>query len=134
MGACKIGGPCKIGVAAGSLMAAAILAALPLGALTMQECGAAYKEARSAGTLGGMTWQESRKAKCGAAATPRAYRPGAVFPSGIAPKYADEPSGKARRLTCLDQYRANKASNANAGLRWIQKGGGYYSECNRRLK
>jgi hypothetical protein len=35
--------------------------------------------------------------------------------------------------TCLDQYRANKAANTNAGLKWIQKGGGYYSECNRRL-
>ena len=37
-------------------------------------------------------------------------------------------------LTCLDQYRANKAANATGGLRWIAKGGGYYSECNRRLK
>ncbi len=36
--------------------------------------------------------------------------------------------------TCLDQYKANKASNGNGGLRWIQKGGGYYSECNKRLK
>ena len=33
--------------------------------------------------------------------------------------------------TCLDQYNANKA---NGGLNWIQKGGGYYSECNKRLK
>ncbi len=37
-------------------------------------------------------------------------------------------------LTCLDQYKANKASNGNGGLKWIQKGGGYYSECNKRLK
>jgi hypothetical protein len=36
--------------------------------------------------------------------------------------------------TCLDQYRANKATGANGGLRWIQKGDGYYSECVRRLK
>ena len=36
--------------------------------------------------------------------------------------------------TCVDQYNANKASNANGGLKWIQKGGGYYSECNKRLK
>jgi hypothetical protein len=36
--------------------------------------------------------------------------------------------------TCLDQYNANKANNANGGLNWIQKGGGYYSECNKRLK
>jgi len=36
--------------------------------------------------------------------------------------------------TCLDQYRANKATGGNGGLTWIQKGGGYYSECNKRLK
>ena len=36
--------------------------------------------------------------------------------------------------TCLDQYRANKASNGNGGLKWIQKGGGYYSLCNKGLK
>jgi hypothetical protein len=36
--------------------------------------------------------------------------------------------------TCLDQYNANKASNASRELKWIQKGGGYYSECNKRLK
>ena len=37
-------------------------------------------------------------------------------------------------LTCLDQYRANKTGNGNGGLNWIQKGGGYYSECNKHLK
>jgi hypothetical protein len=36
--------------------------------------------------------------------------------------------------TCADQYNANKASNRNGGLKWIQKGGGYYSECNKQLK
>jgi hypothetical protein len=36
--------------------------------------------------------------------------------------------------TYLDQYRANKASGGNAGLKWTEKGGGYYSECNKRLK
>ena len=33
-----------------------------------------------------------------------------------------------------DQYRANKASTGNGGLRWIQKGGGYWSECDKQLK
>jgi hypothetical protein len=27
-----------------------------------------------------------------------------------------------------------QVSNGNGGLKWIQKGGGYYSECNKRLK
>jgi hypothetical protein len=58
----------------------------------------------------------------------------AVFPTAIAPAHAGEKPGKAREKTCLDQYNANKATNANGGLKWIQKGGGYYSECNKRLK
>jgi hypothetical protein len=58
----------------------------------------------------------------------------AVFPTTIAPAYANEKPGKARMKTCDDQYKANKATNANGGLKWIQKGGGYWSECNKRLK
>jgi len=58
----------------------------------------------------------------------------AVFPTAVSPKYSSETAGKARMHTCLDQYNENKASNGNGGLNWIQKGGGYYSECNKRLK
>jgi hypothetical protein len=120
-------------------------------ALSMQECSAKYKEAKEAGTLNGVKWNDFRKAQCGAeaaaaaappptakAAAPPVSRPvatgNAVFPSSISSKYSSESAGKARRETCLDQYRANKANNANGGLKWIEKGGGYYSECNKRLK
>jgi hypothetical protein len=58
----------------------------------------------------------------------------AVFPTAVSPKYSSESAGKARMHTCVDQYNANKAANANGGLKWIQKGGGYYSECTKRLK
>ncbi|MGJ4940375.1 hypothetical protein ACQR1W_07355 [Bradyrhizobium sp. HKCCYLS1011] len=58
----------------------------------------------------------------------------AVFPSAVDQKYSKETAGKARMHTCVDQYNANKATNANGGLKWIQKGGGYYSECTKRLK
>ena len=58
----------------------------------------------------------------------------AVFPAAIAAQYASLKPGKARESTCLDQYKANKASNSNGGLTWIQKGGGYYSQCNKKLK
>lgn len=58
----------------------------------------------------------------------------ATMPTAIAEKYSKESAGKARMHTCLDQYNANKATNANGGLRWIQAGGGYYSTCNARLK
>jgi hypothetical protein len=103
----------------------------PLAALTMKECSAKYRAAQAGGALGGMTWQDFRKTNCGATA---AGSVGAVFPRGISPKYSNEPAGKARMHTCLDQYNANKAGNRNGGLRWTEKGGGYYSECSKRLK
>jgi hypothetical protein len=72
------------------------------------------------------------------AAKPAAAAPAgssnAVFPSAVDQKYSKETEGKARMHTCLEQYNANKANNGNGDLKWIQKGGGYYSECNKRLK
>jgi hypothetical protein len=59
----------------------------------------------------------------------------AVFPTAIAPAYANEKPGKARIKTCADQFKANKAANANGELKWNPKGGGgYWPECNKRLK
>lgn len=68
------------------------------------------------------------------AAAPMAPAGNAVFPSKVDPKYSQLSAGKQRFKTCNDQYDANKATNANGGLKWIQKGGGYYSQCNTRLK
>jgi len=59
---------------------------------------------------------------------------GVVFPKAVDSKYASESAGKARMHTCLDQYHTNKANNSLGGLKWIQKGGGYYSICNAKLK
>ena len=138
----------------GTLSGLAALMALacsaPANALTMQECSAKYKAAQSAGTVKGMKWNDFRKAECGAdaaaapaattAVAPRTTEPAtraafgsAVFPRVISVKYASELAGKARMHTCLDQYNANKTSNGNGDLKWIQKGGGYYSQCNKRL-
>jgi len=139
---------------------AAFAVAAPAQALTTQECSAKYQAAKAAGTLGSQKWNDFRKAQCGADATPAptaaapaapaptAEKPkkeaapaaapaavgNAVFPNAVDPKYSKESAGKARMHTCVDQYNANKASNGNAGLKWIEKGGGYYSECNKRLK
>ena len=69
------------------------------------------------------------------AAKPATVTDGAkVFPKGLDAKYASEKPHKQRLHTCLDQYKANKLTNSNGGLKWIQKGGGYYSECNKMLK
>ena len=134
--------------------------AMPAHALTSQECSAKYQAAKTAGTLAGMKWNDFRKAQCGADATPAAAPAAApaapapataakkeaapppapaatgnaTFPSAVDAKYSKETAGKARMHTCVDQYNANKASNGNGGMKWIEKGGGYYSECNKRLK
>ena len=68
------------------------------------------------------------------AAAPAAPSGPAVYPSAIAPKYASESAGKGRMHTCVDQYNANKATNGKGGMKWIEKGGGYYSFCNAKLK
>lgn len=68
------------------------------------------------------------------AAPAAATTAGVVFPSTVAPQYAKLSAGKARMKTCLDQYNANKAGTGNGSLKWIQKGGGYYSQCNTHLK
>jgi hypothetical protein len=132
-------------------------ASAPAQALTAKECSAKYKEAQTAGTLGGVKWNDFRKTQCGSDATAQpvvapaagataanplkpsssaapAAAGSAVFPSAVLPKYASEKPGMARMHTCRDQYQANKASGGNGGLPWIKKGGGYYSECTKRLK
>jgi hypothetical protein len=132
-------------------------------ALTMKECSAKYQAAQQTGSLNGMKWNDFRKTECGSAAqqatapsaaTPAGATPSgatstrpaaaqkqmpapagnAVFPAAVSPKYSSESPGKARMHTCLDQYHANKNGNSNGSLKWIQKGGGYYAECNKRLK
>ncbi len=142
---------------------AVAVATIPAQALTAQECSAKYQAAKTAGTLGDQKWNDFRKAQCGTDATPAAAttaapkaaaaptaaaapkaaeapKPAAaaagsaVFPTAVSPKYSKETAGKARMKTCVDQYNANKTANANGGLKWIQKGGGYYSECTKKLK
>jgi hypothetical protein len=76
----------------------------------------------------------TKDAKATAPAAAPAEVGNAVFPSAVDPKYSKETAGKARMHTCVDQYNANKTGTGNGGLKWIQKGGGYYSECTKRLK
>ncbi len=68
------------------------------------------------------------------AASPAPESGNAVFPTAVSPKYSALTAGRARLKTCADQYNINKASTGNGGLKWIQKGGGYWSECNKHLK
>jgi len=122
--------------------------------LTMAACSAKYQAAKSAGTLKGKKWNDFRKAECrpraadddtvpsigeanytGDPGTPTTTAPrGVTFPTSVSKKYSNESPGKARLHTCLEQYYANKDAGSLNGLRWIQKGGGYYSLCNAKLK
>ena len=152
-----------VAAAVAALVALAVWPAAPASALTMQECSAKYEAAKKANTLGTMKWNDFRKAQCGdtaaaapattttppppapataakpaatppAAAKPAAPATAAVFPKAVDPKYAKEKAGTAREKTCVDQYNANKANNANGGMKWTEKGGGYWSQCNAKLK
>jgi hypothetical protein len=95
---------------------------------TVPGCALRYMAAELAGKLRGRKWKEFQQEECGASTVL------VVFPSGVAPKYAGENPDKARRDTCADQFTANKATNGNGGMKWIEKSGGYYSECVIRLK
>ncbi|KXF78238.1 antifreeze protein [Paramesorhizobium deserti] len=117
--------------------------------LSRKECSTKYEAAKSADALNGMKWNDFRKAECGPGADPVALSTdgaqepaaptitapqGVVFPVAVSPQYSNQTPGKARMHTCLDQYHTLKNNNALGGLKWIQKGGGYYSLCNARLK
>ncbi|SDA16398.1 hypothetical protein SAMN02799622_01553 [Methylobacterium sp. UNC378MF] len=147
-----------------SLMIVGLAAgASPAAALSTKDCSVKYQAAKQAGTLNGQKWNDFRKAECGAAAdtapttapnpvsptaattappatgsragtAPSAASGSASYPRAIDPKYAKESAGKARMHTCLDSYNAAKAAGTLGGMKWIEKGGGYYSACNKQLK
>jgi len=129
----------------------------PASALTMKECGETYRTAKEGGTLNGMDWAAFRKEKCAtpaaesvsgdavktapqpkketdAAVAPTVAPAGVTFPTTLAAEFKTEKPAKARMKTCLQGYHGNKEAGTLNGLRWIQKGGGYYSLCNARLK
>ncbi|MBZ9796213.1 hypothetical protein [Mesorhizobium sp. ES1-4] len=129
----------------------------PASALTMKECGETYRAAKEGGTLDGMDWAAFRKEKCATPATdsvsadtiktepqpkkeasaavaPTVAPAGVTFPTTLAAEFKTEKPAKARMKTCLQGYHGNKDAGTLNGLRWIQKGGGYYSLCNARLK
>ena len=78
--------------------------------------------------------EAAKKPAAAPAAAPALPSGPAIFPIAVDPKYSKETAGKARMHTCVDQYNANKTTNANGGMKWIERGGGYYSECNKKLK
>jgi len=113
----------------GSQAAKTVAAPAEKAALSTPACSVKYLEAKIAGKLQGRKWVDFRRDECGKHETT------AVFPLAVAPKYENEKDlDKARTKTCADQFTVNKATNANGGLLWVEKDGGYYAECVMRLK
>jgi hypothetical protein len=145
-----------IAFCAAAACAGLVLSTAPASAQSrMKTCNDEWNKMKADNSVGEKKYADFRKeclARTAApaetpAATPVAAKPaapaakpststagGAVFPSSVSSKYSSESAGKARMHTCLDQYNANKAGSGNASLHWIQKGGGYYSQCNAKLK
>lgn len=142
-----------------ALVAAIVLLAggAPAQAISMKECSAKYKAAQADGTAGA-GWNEFRKQQCAkevSAATTAQDKTVAddagektaaknaetvnkaknlTFPSVVSPKFSAEKPAKARMHTCLEQYHVNKDNHSLDGVKWIEKGGGYYKLCNAKLK
>lgn len=146
----------KITLAAGAALFASVLSMSPAAALTMKECSVKYKAAKADGSAKDVKWNDYRAKFCGAeaaaedaaedkaiAATSADKEPaaptmkapkGVSFPSAIDKKYASETPAKGRMKTCVDAYHVNKDAGTLNDLKWIQKGGGYWSLCSKALK
>jgi hypothetical protein len=138
------------------LCAAAVLAALAIqassaSALTMAECSAKYKAAKTAGTLNGMKWKDFRKAQCGSEAAAPAAAPAPATASAPAAAPAPKPTPAAapaaateakpasagrqamytRERACGAEWKAMKANGTRpAGMKWPQ----FWHGCDERMK
>ncbi|MBX5212292.1 hypothetical protein HJB83_32210 [Rhizobium sp. NZLR11] len=140
--------------AAGSLLAAFVLSS-PAHALTMKECSTKYQAAKADGSAANVKWNDFRAKFCGADAAaddkadeadvakttdkepakPTTMAPKSVkFPKAVDKKYSSETPAKGRLHTCVDAYHAAKDAGSLGDLKWIQKGGGYWSLCNTSIK
>lgn len=126
-------------IASGIFLAALANAAVtvPAQALTMKECSAKYKEAKAAGTLNGMKWNDFRKSQCGAEATaaPAAATTPAAETKPAATEAKPASGGRqamyARERACGKEWKADKAAGKiPAGMKWPQ----YWHECDQRKK
>lgn len=115
--------------------------------LSFKECGAQYQAAKKSGALEGRKWAAYRKEVCRIATpanrAPLSLRSEATsaetvgrlaFPASLASEFSAAKPWEARMRTCLKGYHAAKKAGALYGIKWVQKGGGYYSLCAARLR
>ena len=98
---------------AGALVAAIALQGTSAQALTMTECSAKYKAAKTDGSLNGMKWNDFRKAQCGsdAGAAPAAAP---ASSTASAPAAARLPHPARRSLSVMLCSRVRSAPNIRA--------------------
>lgn len=146
----------KLIITAAGVLLAGVAFSSSANAMSMKECGAKYQAAKADGSAKDMKWNDYRAKFCGADAAaedkkddeavakttadkepeaPTTKAPkGVKFPAAVDKKYASETPGKQRLHTCADSYHANKDAGTLGDLKWIQKGGGFWSLCNTALK
>ena len=85
------------------------------GGLTMKECSAKYQAAKSAGTLGGLKWNDFRKAQCSAdfAAAPASP----TKTSKTATNSANDNGGLTMK-ECSAKYQAAKSAGTLGCKKW----------------
>ena len=119
--------------------AASLIGALPAHALSTKECGALYQTAKDANKLKGATWNEFRKANCGAEEAaaeepvkaekkprrkrqppPLKSRKGRKKPKAKKVAAVEEPAaeGKLTAKECSAKYQDAKANDVLNGMKW----------------
>jgi len=123
-------------------------AVAPAQPLSFKECGVKYRAAKADGSLGGRKWLDYRRAECGiTASAERTHRPPVrseasrteavrrlTFPAALAGEFRDQKPWQARMRTCLKSYHEAKKAGTLYGVKWVEKGGGYYSLCSAKLR
>ena len=127
------------GLAVAALANAAV--SVPAHALTAKECSAKYQEAKKAGTLNGMKWNDFRKSQCGAEASapppPAAEKKMEAPPAEKTAAPAEKTGSPGRQAmlnrmhACSAEWKTMKAENKRpAGMKWPQ----FWHECDQREK
>jgi hypothetical protein len=114
--------------------------------LSFKECGAKYRSAKADGSLGARKWLDYRRAECGITADAFRQPPSRseasraeatrrlAFPVALASEFSSQKPWEARMRTCLKSYREQKKAGTLYGVKWVERGGGYYSLCSAKLR
>ncbi|MGE3227066.1 MAG: hypothetical protein AB7I72_23525, partial [Parvibaculaceae bacterium] len=87
--------------------------------LTSKQCSAKYQAAKEAGTLGGMKWNDFRKAECGPGASAEIEKPAKAKKKKAAAKSDDDDAAKGLSMKdCSAKYQAAKDAGTLGDRKW----------------